>query len=109
MKIPDKFTGKWKIYHMDQWDTDYIDMEVPGHITIDKDGIGHFQFGLVTGEIDCRVEKYNGDERIEFTWSGSEEGDDISGRGWAEVNKKEMNGWIYIHLGDDSGFKAKKN
>jgi hypothetical protein len=44
MKIPDKFTGKWKIYHMDQWDTDYIDMEVPGHITINKDGMGHFQF-----------------------------------------------------------------
>jgi hypothetical protein len=45
----------------------------------------------------------------EFSWSGSDEGNDIAGRGWAEVHKKEMNGWIYIHLGDDSGFKAKKH
>ena len=26
-----------------------------------------------------------------------------------EINKEEMNGWIYIHLGNDAGFKAKKN
>jgi hypothetical protein len=108
MKIPDKYIGKWRIFHMDQWEKDYIDMEVPGYITIQKDGIGHFQFGLVTGEMDCRVVKHNGDERLEFSWDGSDEGDEISGRGWAGVDNKEMKGWIYIHLGDDSGFKAKK-
>jgi hypothetical protein len=37
-----------------------------------------------------------------------ERGDEMPGRGWAEINNNEMNGWIFIHLGDDSGFKAKK-
>ncbi|MEW6586620.1 MAG: hypothetical protein AB1442_13565 [Nitrospirota bacterium] len=108
MKIPNKYIGKWRINHMDQWDTDYIDMEVPGHMKINKDGTGHFQFGLVIGEMDCRIEIQNVNERLEFTWSGHDEGDEMSGRGWAEVDKKEMKGWIYIHLGDDSGFKARK-
>lgn len=108
MKITDKFTGKWRIYHMDEWDEEYIDMEETAYIKINKDGTGQFQFGLVTGEIDCRIEKKNENERLEFSWAGFDENDEMSGRGWAEVNKKEMNGWIYIHLGDDSGFKAKK-
>jgi len=108
MKLPDKYIGKWRIYQMDQWDKEYIDMEEQAYININRDGTGDFQFGLVTGEIDCRIETRNDNERIEFSWSGFDEGDEISGRGWAEVNKKEMNGWIFIHLGDDSGFKAKK-
>ncbi|MBI5632869.1 MAG: hypothetical protein HZA15_05260 [Nitrospirae bacterium] len=108
MKIPAKYIGKWRIYHMDEWDEEYIDMEETAYLKINKDGTGQFQFGLVTGEIDGRIEIRKENERIEFSWSGFDENDAMSGRGWAEVNKKEMNGWIYIHLGDDSGFKALK-
>jgi hypothetical protein len=93
---------------MDEWDDEYIDMEEDAYIRIKKDGTGEFQFGLVKGDIDGRIEKRNDNARLEFTWSGFDEDDEISGRGWAEINKKEINGRIFIHLGDDSGFKAKK-
>ena len=108
MKIPDKYIGKWRIYRMDEWDDEYINMEEEAFIKINKDGTGQFQFGLVTGEIDGRIEKRNDNERLEFTWAGFDENDEMAGRGWAEINKKEMNGWIFLHLGDDSGFQAKK-
>jgi len=50
------FVGKWSIVAMEAWDQEYIDMEVPGHFTFKKDGTGNFQFGMVQGEMDCRLE-----------------------------------------------------
>ena len=32
------FLGKWKITEMEQWDRDFIDMEVPGYIEIQREG-----------------------------------------------------------------------
>ncbi len=64
------FIGKWSIVAMEAWDQEYVNMEVPGHFTFKKDGTGEFQFGLVQGEMDCRVETVDGRERIEFSWEG---------------------------------------
>lgn len=89
---------------MDGWDQDYVDMEVPGHVTFEKKGIGSFQFGLVQGQIDYQVNA----SRVEFTWSGFDEGDEISGRGFAEIVRDELCGHLYIHLGDNSAFRAVK-
>ena len=96
------FIGSWRIVWMAGWDTDYVDMEVPGHITFERNGVGCFQFGLVQGQMDCRVKG----QRIEFTWSGFDEGDELSGRGHAEITDGELRGHFYIHLGDDSAFHA---
>ena len=41
--------------------------------------------------------------------SGSDEGDDVSGRGWAALNPDgTLEGHIYFHLGDDSAFRAER-
>ena len=69
------FIGKWPIVEMEAWDQEYINMEVPGHFTFNTDGTGHFQFGLVRGETDCRVETEGAKERLEFSWEGREETD----------------------------------
>jgi hypothetical protein len=47
-------------------------------------------------------------ERLEFSWEGQSENDPTSGRGWAVINGDYLEGRIYIHLSDDSWFKAKK-
>jgi hypothetical protein len=54
------FIGKWFIIEMEAWDQEYVNMEVPGHFKFMKDGTGDFQFGLVQGEMDCRVETVGG-------------------------------------------------
>ena len=46
--------------------------------------------------------------RVDFTFEGSDEGDQVTGRGWAKIEGKQMVGQIGFHLGDESGFKAKK-
>jgi len=45
-------------------------------------------------------------ERLDFSFEGEDEGDQICGRGWAEVKGKIMSGRIYLHMGDDSSFTA---
>jgi hypothetical protein len=93
---------------MEAWDQDYVNMEVPGHFTFKKDGTGHFQFGLVQGEMDCRVETKDGKDRIQFSWEGQDEMDPASGRGWAVIENKELHGRIFLHQGDDSAFRARR-
>ncbi|NQU42766.1 hypothetical protein HQ520_05740 [bacterium] len=109
MRIPNIFIGDWRILHMDKWDQDFVDLVVAGHITFRRDGTGSFEFGAVQGEMDSRVEQTaTGDLRLAFSWAGSDECDSVSGRGWAKVGGKEMTGHIAFHLGDESGFRARK-
>jgi hypothetical protein len=108
MKGLKPFVGAWRIVEMEQWDQDYVDMEVPGFLRIQTDGTGEFQFGLVSGEIDGRVEQAVGATRFAFSWEGQEELDPASGRGWAVIEEGQLRGRIYMHLSDDSAFRAIK-
>jgi hypothetical protein len=108
MKLPNPYIGKWRIIEMDQWDQEFVNLVVPGYVTIRKDGTGSFQFGAVQGEMDCRIQKTGMHEQIEFTWDGFDECDPASGRGWVRVDGIEMSGHLFFHMGDDSGFRAKK-
>jgi hypothetical protein len=98
--------GNWRITGMEVWDADYFDLEVPAYITIRKDLTGEFQFGLVQGDLDGRVDLDNGAMRLEFSWSGFDENDPMSGRGWMQIDGDQAEGRIFIHLGDDSAFTA---
>jgi len=106
--MPNKYIGKWRITEMEQWDKDFIDLVVPGHIALKKNRLGSFQFGAVAGEIDYRIERIGDLERLEFTWEGQDDNDPACGRGWAVVDGKELHGRLYFHLGDESWFKATK-
>ena len=103
-----QYVGTWQITEMDTWDADYINLVGPGHIRIDRDGRGSMQFGAVEAALDCRAEDTSNDQRLEFTFQGFDEGDPISGRGWATVSGAEMSGHIYFHQGEESGFTAVK-
>lgn len=106
MKQMKPFAGKWRIVEMEAWDQDYVDMEVPGYLRIGSDGTGRFQFGLVTGDIDGRVEQCGNVPRFEFSWFGQDENDPVCGRGWVVIENGELNGRIDLHLADDSAFRA---
>jgi hypothetical protein len=104
-----QYVGKWRIVEMEVWDQDYVDMEVPGFIRIGSDGTGRLQFGLVSGDIDGRVEQCGNAPRFDFSLSGQEENYLVCGRGWAVIENGELSGRIYLHLADDSAFRAIKS
>jgi hypothetical protein len=102
-----KFAGTWFITEMEMWDADYFNMEVQAYLQIDSNGIGDFQFGLVSAGLDGEVVKFGSTERFEFTWEGVDEMDPVSGSGWMKMSKPDqVEGRLKIHLGDGSTFSA---
>jgi hypothetical protein len=57
--------------------------------------------------MDCRCTERNGSTVVEFSWDGVDDGDQVSGRGWvAVVDDVMLKGHLFVHMGDDSGFRA---
>jgi hypothetical protein len=77
--------GRWRIVEMSGWDRDAIDLVEPGFIEFTEDGTGQFGFIAVRGWLDCRPVERDGQPGVEFTWKGVDEGDQVSGRGWASL------------------------
>lgn len=101
-----KLLGTWHILEMDQWDEDYINMEVQAYIRIGRNGLGEFQFGLVSGQVCGRFEK---GPKFDFTWDGVDENDDVCGDGWIIARDDgTAEGEFRIHLGDSSLFRARR-
>ena len=96
--------GRWKIVWMEMWDQDYVDMVVPGHVTISGDGPCHFQFGVVEGEFYIDTD----DAYFDCDWDGSDECDEALGEIYAEIEEGELRGEISFRGGDESEFRAIK-
>jgi hypothetical protein len=102
------FIGRWRVLEMDLWDRDALDLVAPAFIEFSPDHTGEFGFIAVTGWIDWRGAG-TGRSGIEFSWEGTDEGDQVSGRGWAELHDdRVLHGHLYFHLGDDSSFRAER-
>ena len=100
-----EFNGYWRTTWMEAWETEYIDMEEPGYFLIGDDH-GHFVFGTVRGDLDARKPSGN---RLEFSWAGQCEFDEMNGRGWLELEQNGVaEGRIFIHFGDESDIRLEK-
>ena len=96
--------GKWRIAEMPDYTSDFPDMVEPAYILFDGKGGGEFAFGCVTGAI-----RGAGDtDAVEFDCTGSDEMDEASGDGWAELQPDgSIIGQICFHGGDEADFTAR--
>jgi hypothetical protein len=87
-------------------ETPDYDMAGPGsYILFTEDG-GEFALDCLTGSIHGRCEG----DAVEFTWSGSDEMQPATGRGWAEkLNDGSIEGEISFEGGDDIPFIARRS
>ncbi len=97
--------GRWRIVEADIWDRDYLDLVEPAHITFDRNGQGEFAFGVVNATMELEYAS----RIVFFTWTGFDEGDEISGSGSAELDD---DGAIEVEIsflnGDDAILKARR-
>ncbi len=93
---------------METWAQDFVDAEVDGFLEFGPDRFGSFQFGYVRGDVEYREGARDGKPSIEFSWNGHDEMDPSRGRGWAVVDVDQLEGTFFIHRGDESAFRAKK-
>ena len=104
------FQGRWIIESMTAWDVDEDDMveDLQPFLEFERGGTGQLQFGSVGGQLDCRVVLRDGRPAVEFSWDGNDETEHVFGRGWAMLEGDELEGMIFIHLGDETGFTARR-
>lgn len=105
------FLGYWKIMSMEVWGQKYIDLVVPGHITFEMEDdhlMGSFQFGTVTGWMDCRVLEMSDGPIVEWSWEGHNDADPACRRGRAHLEDGKLTGRLFSHASDDSAFEAVK-
>ena len=97
-----RFTGRWKIVWMEMWDQDFVDEDVPGHVTFGEDGGGEFQFGYVQGTFAWSTS----DDAVDALWEGNDEMDPAHGGIRCRLENGELHGTIAIFNGDESAFRA---
>ena len=97
--------GRWRIFAADIWDHDYLDLVEPAYLKIGENGRGEFAFGVVNATMALEYSR----SIVFFRWSGSDEGDEVSGEGSAEL---QDDGTAEIELsfdaGDDAVLKARR-
>jgi hypothetical protein len=76
-----RLIGRWRIIEADLWGRDHLDLVEPAMIAIGTDGQGEIAFGALQAGLDLG---YN-QSLVHFTWAGSEEMDEVSGDGHAEL------------------------
>ena len=101
--------GTWRIVETELWDLDDLDLIEPAYLTLEPRGHGRLGLLAIEAILDYRGVQREGLPAIEFSFEGSDEGDRISGRGWAILEGEQLQGRIYIHHGDDSGFTASRS
>ena len=98
--------GTWRIVETELWDVSDLDLMAPAHLALEPRGHGRLGLLAIEAELDYRVVQREGLPAVEFSFEGSDEGDRISGRGWAILDGERLRGHLFIHQGDDSGFAA---
>ncbi|MCW8088309.1 hypothetical protein [Sabulicella glaciei] len=100
-----RLLGRWRITSMELWDAAFIDLLGSGYIRLDADGGGEFAFDDVQGEIDGHASS----DSVHFTWEGSDEMDNASGDGDAQLEEDgSLTGEISFHRGDECSFTARR-
>jgi hypothetical protein len=100
-----QLVGRWRIVEADIWDRDHLDLCGPATLTINDDGRGEIAFGA----LDACLHIAYGRTSIDFTWNGSDEGDQVSGEGSAELlDEGSIEIEFAYHNGDEAVLKAKR-
>jgi hypothetical protein len=103
-----QFLGKWRITATGLWAAADLDEFAPAHITFGASGGGKLSLIAIEADIDYRVGERGGKPAVEFSWEGSDDGQPISGRGWALLGEGQLAGRLFIHGGDETSFVAKR-
>ncbi len=95
--------GRWRIVGADLWERDYLDLVEPAALVIRADGQGEIAFGALQASLDIDY----GPGEIGFAWSGSDEMDEVSGSGSAELQEDgSLEIEFEYHLGDEAVLRA---
>lgn len=103
-----KFLGKWHIRWASEWGYDYLSWVEKPEIEISTSGYGTIRFGAFNAMLDAMKDELRPDDVMQFCFAGSDEGDEVCGRGAAWIEEGVMKGSITFMRGMSSLFEAEK-
>lgn len=109
MQGDESIRGRWRISESEMWDQDALDLVGEAHITFGAGNMGEMELIAIQAGIDYRVEGSDGEQTVEFSFNGFDEMDPITGRGRARIAGDELIGKLFIHQGDQSEFRARRD
>lgn len=104
-----KFLGKWHIRGTSEWDYDYLSMVGRPEIQISSTGYGTIRFGAFEAMLDAMKDELRPEDVMQFSFYGTDEGDEVLGRGAAWLEGDIMKGRIAFHRGMVSDFEAERD
>lgn len=93
---------------MEAWDREALDLVAHARLSLKPKGTGRIAFIAIEAELDYRAVMRDGSPAIEFSFQGYDEGDVVTGRGWAILEGAKLQGRIFFHQGEDSTFVARR-
>ncbi len=104
MKASDNpVVGRWRIIGADLWDREHLDLCGPASLVVRANGDGEIAFGALQASLDIDY----GPDEIGFTWAGSDEMDEVSGSGSAELQEDgSLEIEFEYHLADEAILRA---
>lgn len=99
-------SGKWKVVEVGDWEEEEVDESEPAIFEIRQDGKGSVSFMAMHGELDWKMDDPQDGARIDFSFMGDDDGTEVFGRGWAELEGGEVDGEILYFQGDSYAFHA---
>ena len=101
--------GHWRIVESDLWDQDALDLDGPATLELKQDGTGQLTMIAIGAAVDGRFGQRDGRPSVEFSFQGFDDGSPVSGRGWAALLPDgALAGELFLHFGDESGFRAER-
>lgn len=95
--------GRWRIIEADIWDRDYLDLCGPATIVIGDNGHGEVAFGAMQASLELAYSR----STVFFTWTGSDEMDEVTGDGDAELlDDGSIEVTFAYHNGDEATLRA---
>jgi hypothetical protein len=100
--------GSWRIVSSPDFDDAYLRMEVEPYVELEQDGSrvsGTYHVGLQQGGIDGRLE---GAQRVVFSFEGSDELEEVHGRGELYADGVQARFVLHYHQGDEYTFTCER-
>ena len=101
-------TGCYRITELEGFDDEYLHLVAEPTFHVAADGTGCFRFGALEATMVVQETEEGADPGIQFEWEGFDEGDRISGRGWAVLRGTSLRGEIVFRFGDTYIFEAER-
>jgi hypothetical protein len=103
-----RFLGEWQIESMSEWSSEFLAASGPPRLKLSSSGYGTIAFTAFEGILDAMTDELRPEDTMQFSFRGTDDGDEVCGRGFAVESDGVMRGRICFNRSVTSDFVARR-